>query len=62
MLSFGSLASITRITRASMLEALDKDSVRMERAIGIPYRIIVTKYVLRSALIATGVPSFRAQA
>lgn len=53
VLSFGSLASITRITRASMLEALDKDSVRMERAIGIPYRIIVTKYVLRSALIAT---------
>ncbi len=53
VLSFGSLASITRITRASMLEALDKDSVRMELAIGIPYRIIVTKYVLRNAFIAT---------
>lgn len=53
VLSFGSLASITRITRASMLEALDKDYVRMERAIGIPYRVIVTKYVLRNALIAT---------
>ena len=53
VLSFGSLASITRITRASMLEALDKDYVRMELAIGIPYRVIVTKYVLRNALIAT---------
>jgi peptide/nickel transport system permease protein len=53
VLSFGSLASITRITRAAMLEALDKDFVRMERAIGIPYRVIVTKYVLRNALIAT---------
>lgn len=53
VLSFGSLASITRITRAAMLEALDKDYVRMERAIGIPYRVIVTKYVLRNALIAT---------
>lgn len=53
VLSFGSLASITRITRASMLEALDKDFVRMERAIGIPARVIVTKYVLRNALIAT---------
>lgn len=53
VLSFGSLASITRITRASMLESLDKDFVRMERAIGIPYRVIVTKYVLRNALIAT---------
>jgi len=52
VLSFGSLASITRITRASMLEALDKDFVRMERAIGIPNRIIVSKYVLRNALIA----------
>ncbi|MBL8134435.1 MAG: ABC transporter permease [Anaerolineae bacterium] len=53
VLSFGSLASITRITRASMLEALDKDYVRMERAIGIPNRVIVTKYVLRNAMIAT---------
>lgn len=53
VLSFGSLASITRITRASMLEALDKDYVRMERAIGIPYHVIVNKYVLRNALIAT---------
>lgn len=53
VLSFASLASITRITRAAMLEALDKDFVRMERAIGIPFRVIVSKYVLRNALIAT---------
>ncbi len=52
VLSFGSLASITRITRASMLEVLDKDFVRMERALGIPYRVIISKYVLRNALIA----------
>jgi peptide/nickel transport system permease protein len=52
VLSFGSLASVTRITRAAVLEALDKDSVRMERALGIPDRVILTKYVLRSALIA----------
>lgn len=52
VLSFGALATITRITRAAVLEALDKDYVRMERAIGIPYRVILTKYVLRSALIA----------
>ena len=53
VLSFGAFASITRITRASMVEALEKDFVRMERAIGIPYRIIIFKYVLRNALIAT---------
>ena len=53
VLSFGAFASITRITRASMVESLEKDFVRMERAIGIPYRIIIFKYVLRNALIAT---------
>jgi peptide/nickel transport system permease protein len=41
VLSFGSLASIARITRASMLE----------RASGIPFGKIVRKYVLRNALI-----------
>jgi len=35
-----------------VLEALERDYVRMERAIGIPYHVIVTKYVLRNALIA----------
>lgn len=53
VLSFSAFASITRITRASMVEALEKDFVRMERAIGIPYRVIISKYVLRNAFIAT---------
>ncbi len=53
VLSFGALASITRITRANMIEALDKDFVRMERAIGFPNRLIIAKYVLRNAFIAT---------
>lgn len=53
VLSFGALASITRITRASMLEALHNDSVKTERSIGIPWRVIVIKYVLRNAFIAT---------
>jgi peptide/nickel transport system permease protein len=51
VLSFGSLASIARITRASMLETLDADFVRTERAAGIPFGRIVRKYVLRNALI-----------
>ena len=53
VLSFSAFASITRITSASMVEALEKDFVRMERAIGIPYHIIISKYVLRNAFIAT---------
>ena len=53
VLSFGALANITRITRANMLEALDKDFVRMERALGVPERGVIFKYVLRNAFIAT---------
>ena len=53
VLSFSAFASITRITRASMVEALEKDFVRMERAIGIPYRVIIFKYVLCNAFIAS---------
>lgn len=53
VLSFGALASITRITRASMLETLNRDYVRMARAIGIPRRVVILKYVLRNAFLAT---------
>lgn len=53
VLSLGALASITRITRASMLEALNNESVRTERSIGIPWDVIVLKYVLRNAFTAT---------
>ena len=53
VLSFSALASITRITRASMLEVLEKDYIRMERALGIPDSVIIPKYALRNAFIAT---------
>ena len=53
VLSFSALASITRITRASMLEVLEKDFIRMERAMGIPDRVVIPKYALRNAFIAT---------
>jgi peptide/nickel transport system permease protein len=53
VLSFGALASITRITRANMLEALDKDFVKMERAVGIPESLVIGKYVLRTVFVAT---------
>ncbi len=53
VLSFSALASITRITRASMLEVLEKDFIRMERAMGIPDRVVIIKYALRNAFIAT---------
>ena len=53
VLSFGALASITRITRASMIEILERDFVRSARAIGIPERVVIGKYVLRNAFIPT---------
>ena len=53
VLSFGALASVTRITRANMLETLDKDYVRTGRAMGFPERIITFKYVLRNAFMPT---------
>lgn len=53
VLSFGALASITRITRAGMIEILERDFVRSARAIGIPERVVIGKYVLRNAFIAT---------
>lgn len=53
VLSFSALASITRITRASMLEVMEKDFIRMERSLGIPEWVIIPKYALRNAFIAT---------
>jgi len=53
VLSFGSLASITRITRASILDVLGKDYVRTAQAKGLSRIIIMGRHVLRSA--ATGV-------
>jgi peptide/nickel transport system permease protein len=52
-LGAGAIASITRITRTSVVEALEKDYVRTARAMGLPERLVVAKYVLKNAFIAT---------
>ncbi|TWT11593.1 ABC transporter permease [Reyranella sp. CPCC 100927] len=52
-LSLGSLASITRFTRAGMLETLQKDFVAYEKAAGYPERRVIWVYVLRNSLVAT---------
>ena len=41
---------ITRMSRSSMLENLGLDYVKMERALGMPQRIIVFKYTLKNAV------------
>jgi peptide/nickel transport system permease protein len=50
-LTYGSLASISRYARVSMLEALGQDFVRTARAKGLPYRLVILRHALRNALI-----------
>lgn len=51
--SLTTLAFVTRFLRADVLEVMHKDFVLMARASGIPERVILFKYVLKNALIAT---------
>lgn len=52
-LAFASLATMTRVTRASMLEVLNQDYIRTARAKGLRRRLIVYRHALRNALIPT---------
>ena len=49
--SLGPLAIIARYTRASMLEVLRSEYVRLARARGLSQRRVLMRYVLRTALI-----------
>jgi len=44
---------VTRVTRASMLEVLQKDFIRASYAIGLTKRTVVFRHALRNALIPT---------
>ena len=52
-LSFASLATLARFTRSGVLDVIQKDFILYERAMGLPPRVVVYKYVLRNALIST---------
>ena len=47
------LAHVSRLTRSSMLEALDSTYVKVARARGLPERIVVVRHALRNALLPT---------
>lgn len=47
------IAGVGRITRATMLDVLEKDYIRAARARGIPWRTVVVKHALRNAMIPT---------
>ena len=52
-LAFPALATIVRFTRAGVLVVIQSPYVLHERAMGFPPSVIVWKYVLRNALVAT---------
>ncbi len=51
ILSLGATAFLTRITRASMLEAIRQDYTRTARAKGVSETVIMARHALRNALI-----------
>lgn len=50
-LALGTMASLMRLTRSSMLEALGEDYIRTARAMGLRWRTIVFRHALKNALI-----------
>lgn len=50
-LGSGLAAKLTRMTRSSMLEVLNRDYIRTAKAKGLPRWQVVTKHALRNALI-----------
>ncbi|MDQ2683149.1 MAG: ABC transporter permease [Chloroflexota bacterium] len=51
VLGLGTMAYITRLTRASMLEVMKNDYVRTARAKGLRERVVIIRHMLRNALI-----------
>src|SRR5690625_7190514 len=51
LLTLISVASYTRYSRSSMLEALEQDYVRPARSKGLSERTVITKHAFRNALI-----------
>jgi len=51
ILALGPMAFLTRITRASMLEAIRQDYVRTARAKGLREQVVVVTHVMKNAMI-----------
>lgn len=52
-LAMGALAQEARITRSTMSDNLTKDYIAAERALGIPERIVMGRFLLKPSLIPT---------
>lgn len=45
------VAAQTRVVRSAMLDVLERDYIRVARALGTPRRVLIWKYALRNALL-----------
>jgi oligopeptide transport system permease protein len=52
VLSLGTMGAVARMTRASMLDVMGQDYIRTARAKGLSERLIVSRHMLKNALIA----------
>lgn len=50
-LTYSNFAFISKLTRASLLEALTQDFVRTARAKGLPERVVLIRHALRNSLL-----------
>lgn len=53
VLSFGVIAVFVRIMRASMLDVMRQDYIRVARAKGLTYSVVVLRHAVRNAMIPT---------
>lgn len=51
VLGFGTLARTARLTRSSMLEVMRMDYIRTARSKGLKERVVVTRHMIKNALI-----------
>lgn len=51
VLGLGTMAYVTRLTRSSMLEVMKNDYVRTARAKGLNNQVVISRHMLRNALI-----------
>jgi oligopeptide transport system permease protein len=51
VLGFGTLARTARLTRASMLEVLRQDYIRTARAKGLVERLVISRHMIKNAMI-----------
>ena len=53
VLTYGSLAVVTRMVRGGMIEVLNQDYIRTARAKGLENNVVITRHAVKNALLPT---------